>query len=703
MSTARIGRRQFLQGGALAGAGLFVAFHLPSTARAATARGPLEPNAWLRVDPDGQVTITVARSEMGQGSFTSMAVLVAEELEADWKAVKVVQADALPKYGRMGTGGSRSVREGWLPLRKAGAAARQMLVAAAATEWKVEPATCRAEGGAVLHPASGRRLGYGALASAAGRLEVPTDPPLKAPEDFKLIGKKVARLDVPGKTTGKAVFGCDVRLPGLRFAAVARPPVLGGKVAAFDRKKALSVPGVEAVVEVPTGVAVVARSTWAALRGREALGATFSGGPNGALDQAAVLKALREAPVADKPSRSEGDLAAAMAGSVSRLEAVYELPLLAHATMEPMNCTAHVRGRTVEIWAPTQGQSMAVAALQKELGFAPEQVTLHTTLLGGGFGRRSMTDFVLEAVSVARAAGGGPVQVFWTREDDMRHDYYRPPGRNELSAGLDAGRQLTGWRHLVRSPSIAKQLFGSAERNGTPDMVEGAIAFPYRAAAVRIEHALPELALHLGWWRSVYASQNAFPEECFLDELAASAGVDPLQFRLDHLPPGHRLRGALELAAARAGWGTPPPAGRARGIACHASFGSFVAEVAEVSLERGRARVHRVVCGVDCGALVNPDSVAAQVEGGVVYGLSAALRGEITLKDGAVVQGNFHDYEPLRFGEMPSVEVHLVPSREAPGGIGEPGLPPLAPAVGNALFALTGKRLRRLPFEKIGT
>ena len=703
MSTARIGRRQFLQGGALAGAGLFVAFHLPSTARAATARGPLEPNAWLRVDPDGQVTITVARSEMGQGSFTSMAVLVAEELEADWKAVKVVQADALPKYGRMGTGGSRSVREGWLPLRKAGAAARQMLVAAAAAEWKVEPATCRAEGGAVLHPASGRRLGYGALASAAGRLEVPTDPPLKAPEDFKLIGKKVARLDVPGKTTGKAVFGCDVRLPGQRFAAVARPPVLGGKVAAFDRKKALSVPGVEAVVEVPTGVAVVARSTWAALRGREALGATFSGGPNGALDQAAVLKALREAPVADKPSRSEGDLAAAMAGSVSRLEAVYELPLLAHATMEPMNCTAHVRGRTVEIWAPTQGQSMAVAALQKELGFAPEQITLHTTLLGGGFGRRSMTDFVLEAVSVSRAAGGGPVQVFWTREDDMRHDYYRPPGRNELSAGLDAGRQLTGWRHLVRSPSIAKQLFGSAERNGTPDMVEGAIAFPYRAAAVRIEHALPELALHLGWWRSVYASQNAFPEECFLDELAASAGVDPLQFRLDHLPPGHRLRGALELAAARAGWGTPPPAGRARGIACHASFGSFVAEVAEVSLERGRARVHRVVCGVDCGALVNPDSVAAQVEGGVVYGLSAALRGEITLKDGAVLQGNFHDYEPLRFGEMPSVEVHLVPSREAPGGIGEPGLPPLAPAVGNALFALTGKRLRRLPFEKIGT
>jgi len=695
------GRRRFLEGAALGGAGLLVAIHLPTAARAA-APASLEPNAWLRVAPDGQVTITVSRSEMGQGSFTSMAVLVAEELEADWKAVKVVQADALPKYGRMGTGGSRSVREGWLPLRKAGAAARQMLVAAAAAEWKVAPDECWAEGGAVLHPPSGRKLGYGALAAAASKLEVPADPPLKAPEAFKLIGKRVPRLDVPAKTTGRAAFGCDVRLPKLRFAAVARPPVVGGAVAGFDRKKALKVPGVEAVVEVPSGVAVVARDTWAALRGREALGATFTPGPNGALDQAALARLLAEAPVAPTPSRSEGDLAAAMAGSVARLEAVYELPLLAHATMEPMNCTAQVRGRTVEIWAPTQGQSMAVAALERVMGFKPEQITLHTTLLGGGFGRRAMTDFVLEAVAVSRATGGGPVQVFWTREDDMRHDYYRPPGRNELSAGLDAGRQLTGWRHLVRSPSIGKQLFGAAERNGTPDVVEGAIAFPYRAAAVRIEHALPEVGLHLGWWRSVYASQNAFPEECFLDELAAAAGVDPLQFRLDHLPAGHRLRGVLELAAAKAGWGTPAPAGRARGIACHACFGSFVAQVAEVSVERGQVKVHRVVCGVDCGAVVNPDSIEAQVEGGVVYGLSAALRGEITLKAGAVVQGNFDGYEPLRLTEMPAVEVHLVPSREAPGGIGEPGLPPIAPAVGNAIFALTGKRLRRLPFGKIG-
>jgi isoquinoline 1-oxidoreductase beta subunit len=369
--------------------------------------------------------------------------------------------------------------------------------------------------------------------------------------------------------------------------------------------------------------------------------------------------------------------------------------------MEPMNCTAHVQGGSIEVWAPTQGQSMALAALERTMGFAPERITLHTTFLGGGFGRRSMPDFVLEAAQVSKAAGG-PIQVAWTREDDMRHDFYRPPGRNELLGALDGGRRLAAWRHRVRAPSIGRQLFGAADRNGTPDVVEGAIGFPYRAAAVRIEHAMPELGLRLGWWRSVYASQNAFPEECFLDELAALAGADPLAFRLDHLPAGHRLRGALELAAAKAGWGAPAPAGRARGIACHASFGSFVAEVAEVSVERGRVRVHRVTCGVDCGAVVNPDSIGAQVEGGVAYGLSAALRGEITLKDGAVVQGNFDEYEPLRIGEMPAVEVHIVPSLEPPGGIGEPGLPPAAPAVGNAIFALTGKRLRRLPFQAVG-
>ncbi|HEX7488387.1 MAG TPA: molybdopterin cofactor-binding domain-containing protein, partial [Anaeromyxobacteraceae bacterium] len=394
---------------------------------------------------------------------------------------------------------------------------------------------------------------------------------------------------------------------------------------------------------------------------------------------------------------AEGNLEKALAASAKRLEATYELPLLAHATMEPMNCTADVRGGSVELWAPTQAPTWAQTDVAKALGIAPDRVKVHVTFLGGGFGRRSMPDFPVEAALVSKAAAG-PVQVVWTREDDMRHDFYRPAGRNELRAGLGADGKLVAWHHRVRTPSIGKQLFGTASRSGgTPDVVEGAVGFPYSTAALLIEAAIPEVGLRLGWWRSVYASQNAFPEECFIDELAAAAGRDPLAFRLEHLSQGNRLRGALQLAAEKAGWGRPLPSGHGKGIACHSSFGSHVAEVAEVSVENGRLRVHRVVAAVDLGIALNPDSVEHQVEGAIAYGLSAALRGEITLVKGAVVQGNFDDYEPLRIHEMPAVEVHIVPSREAPGGIGEPGLPPIAPAVANALFAATGKRIRRLP------
>jgi isoquinoline 1-oxidoreductase beta subunit len=551
-----------------------------------------------------------------------------------------------------------------------------------------------------VHAASGRKLGYGALAAAAAREEVPRDPPLKEPKDWKLIGTKVPRLDTPDKTRGRARFGIDVRVPGLRFAAIARPPVVGGKVARYDAAKARAVPGVRSVLEVPSGVAVVADSTWAAFQGREALGATFAPGPNGGLDSAALEKLLADAPV-EKPARSEGDLDAALASSAKRLEATYELPLLAHAPMEPMNCTALVRGGSAELWAPTQAPTWAQSEVAKALGIDAERVKVHVTFLGGGFGRRAIPDFAVEAALVAKAAKE-PVQVVWTREDDVRHDYYRPAGRNELRAGLDASGKLVAWHHRVRSPSIGKQLFGAAARGGgTPDVLEGAIAFPYTARAVSIEAAMPEVGLHLGWWRSVYASQNAFPEECFVDELAAAAGKDPLAFRLEHLPATSRLRGALMLAAAKADWDKPLPAGRGRGIACHSSFGSHVAEVAEVSVEGGKLRVHRVVAAVDLGVALNPDSVEHQVEGAVAYALSAVLRGEITLANGAVVQGNFDAYEPLRIDEMPAVDVHLVPSREAPGGIGEPGVPPLAPAVANALFAATGKRIRRLPIRAV--
>ena len=695
----KLGRRDFLQLAGGGGAGLWLGLQLPARAEAAEP-ATLHPDAYLRVDPGGGVTVFLAKSEMGQGTYTGMAVLVVEELEADWKAVRVVQADAdVKRFGQMSTGGSRSVRQFFDPLRKTGATAREMLVAAAARRWGVAPASCRAERGAVLHPPTGRRLGYGALAAAAAREPVPKDPPLKAPKDWRLIGTRIPRLDSPDKVRGRARFGCDVRVPGLRFAAVARPPVVGGKVARFDPAPARKVPGVRKVVEVPSGVAVVADSSWAALRGRDALAVTFEPGPHGALDPAAVARLLAEAPV-EPPVRSEGELEKALAGSARRLEAVYELPLLAHATMEPMNCTARVRGGSAEVWAPTQAPTWAQADVAKALGVPQDRVKLHVTFLGGGFGRRAMPDFPVEAALVAKAAGA-PVQVVWSREDDMRHDWYRPPGRNELRAGLDAAGKLAAWHHRVRSPSIGRQLFGRRGGGGHPDVVEGAVDFPYRAGAVRVDAAIPELGLKLGWWRSVYASQNAFPEECFLDELAAAAGADPLAFRLVQLPPESRLRGALQLAADRAGWGKPLPAGRGRGIACHSSFGSHVAEVAEVSAEKGKLRVHRVVAAVDLGVALDRGSVEQQVEGAVVYGLSAVLRGEITLAKGAVVQGNFDDQEPLRFEEMPAIEVHVVPSREAPGGIGEPGLPPLAPAVANALFAATGKRVRRLPIREV--
>ncbi len=703
IAVPKISRRRFLALSAGTGAGLLVSMHLPSNALGAEPAGSFEPNAWLRIDPSGKVTLYVAKAEMGQGVFTSMPMLVAEELEADWTAIRVVQADAEPKFGPMMTGGSSSVRRSFEPLRTAGAAAREMLVAVAAQRWGVEAASCRAENGTVVHAATGRKLGYGALARAAAKLPVPKNPPLKDPKDWKLVGKRVKRLDTPDKTHGRATFGIDVRVPRMRVAVVARPPVMGGKVLRFDPSRAVAVPGVQKVVEVPSGVAVVAISTWAAMKGREALAIDFDPGPNGGLAQADIARLLAEAAVEPKPARSEGDLEKALASATKRLDATYEVPLLAHATMEPMNCTAHAREGGVEIWAPTQAPSWAIAPVAKALGIEEGKVVIHTTFLGGGFGRRALPDFVVEAALVSKAVGG-PVQVVWTREDDMRHDHYRPPGRNELRAGLDASGQLVAWHHRVRTPSVAKQILGKSDAfgRGTPDVVESAKDVPYAAGAIRVDCAIPELGVPLGFWRSVYASQNAFPEECFVDELAAAAGKDPLAFRLAHLPPENRLRGALRLAADRAGWGTPVPSGRGRGVACHTSFGSHVAEIVEVSLRDGRPRVHRVVCAVDCGTVVNPDTVEAQIESAVVYGLSAALRGEITVAKGAVVQGNFDDYEPLRMSEMPAVEVHIVPSTEPLGGIGEPGTPPIAPAVANALFALTGERIRRLPIGTVG-
>ncbi|HSM93823.1 MAG TPA: molybdopterin cofactor-binding domain-containing protein, partial [Anaeromyxobacteraceae bacterium] len=524
---------------------------------------------------------------------------------------------------------------------------------------------------------------------------------LKAPAKFRLIGKRVPRLDTPPKVTGAAIFGLDVRVPGMRWAAVARSPVLGGRLKGFDAAAAARVPGVSQVVRVPSGVAVIADSSWAAFRGRDALGATFDPGPNGALDTAGIARRLAEAEVAPEPMRREGDVARALAGAAKRLEAVYTLPLLAHATMEPMNCVASVGGGKVEIWAPTQAPTWARTEVARALGVDESAVTVHVTFLGGGFGRRAMPDFAVEAAEVSRAAGV-PVQVVWSRADDLRHDFYRPPGRNELRAGLDAKGRIVAWHHTVRTPSIARQIGRVAAGAAAPDVGEGAEDVPYAIPAIRVDQAAPEPGVPIGWWRSVYSSQNAFAEEVFMDELARAAGKDPLSFRLAHLPRGSRLRGVLQLAAEKAGWGGGVARGRGLGIACHASFGSYVAHVAEVSVRGGAIVVHRVVTAVDCGTALNPDSVEHQGEGSVVYGLSAALRGEITVKDGAVVQSNFDGYEPLRMGEVPKVDVHLVPSRAEPGGMGEPALPPIAPAVANAVFAATGERLRSLPLRPAG-
>jgi isoquinoline 1-oxidoreductase beta subunit len=526
MSAGALGRRDFLK--LSAGAGLWLAVSGPGRVLAAgpaAAADGFEPSVWLHLAPDGTTTIFLGRSEMGQGSYTGMAVLVAEELEADWTKVKIVQGDADPKYGDMVTGGSRSVRGGFIPLRKAGAAAREVLVKAGAKRLRVPVSACRAEDGAVVHAASGRRVGYGELAADAAKLPVPANPRLKDPKKFRLIGKRVPRLDTPPKVRGEAVFGLDVRVPGMLHATVARPPVRGGKVKGFDAAAAAKVPGVRKVVEVPSGVAVVADSTWAAIQGREALKATFEPGPNGALDGAAIARLLAEAKVDPAPSRSEGgDVEKALARAARRVQAVYELPLLAHATMEPMNCVAAVRDGKAELWAPTQAPLWARAEVAKALGIPEAAVTVHVTFLGGGFGRRALPDFAVEAAQVARAAGA-PVQVTWTREDDMRHDFYRPPGRNELRAGLDAKGRLVAWHHVVRNPSIGQQLFGSARRGDRPDTVEGAADVPYTAAVVRVDHALPEIGVPLGWWRSVYSSQNAFAEEVFVDELARAAGA----------------------------------------------------------------------------------------------------------------------------------------------------------------------------------
>jgi isoquinoline 1-oxidoreductase beta subunit len=713
MSATPISRRDFMRTGAAIGAGLTLAIHLPGCApRAPVVTGPpFEPNAWLKIGTDGVVTVVVDKSEMGQGVLTALPQMIMEELDGDWSTMKIESAPAGPQFinpafGLQGTGGSTSVRISMQPLREAGAKARALLVAAAAQQWGIDPSACSTENGYVKETGSRRRLSYGALTVAAAALPVPETVTLKDPKDFRLIGHSIRRTDLPAKVNGSAGFGIDAHVDGMLVAVVARAPVLGATVTGFVPDAAMAVPGVRQVVQVSSGVAVVASGYWAAIKGREALQVTWSESPMAGVNSAEL--SARYAALAARPgvaARHDGDPAAALRRAVTRVEATYEAPYLAHATMEPMNCAAWVEADKCTVWAPTQFQSGAGIGAQGiaavVTGLPAEAVTVHTTLLGGGFGRRFELDFIVDAVEVSKAIAG-PVKVIWPREDDIRHDFFRPATYSRLSAGLDAANTPIAWSQTIVSPSIMSRftaVFGPLPNGVDSSSVEGCADVAYGIPNFHCGWVNAEVGVPIGFWRSVGHSQNGFVAEGFVDELANAAGADPYEFRRGLLANAPRHRGALELAATRAGWGTALPAGRARGIAVVMSFGSYVAQVAEVSVENGRVRVHRVVCAVDCGMVVNPDIVAAQMESAIVFGLTAALHGRITLENGAVVQGNFDTYPVLRINEMPVVEVHIVPSTEAPGGVGEPGTPPIAPAVANAVFALTGQRIRSLPIE----
>ena len=698
-------RRAFLQTAGGAGAALVIGFRIPT--RGEQEPAPFAPNAWLRIGADDSVLVIVDRSEMGQGVATSLPMLLAEELEADWTKVQIEFAPAdkayiNPLFGLQGTGGSSSIRAAWTPLRKAGAAAREVLIAAAAQRWGVKATECHAERGAVVHTKSKRRLRYGQLATRAATLPVPTDVPLKDRKDWHIAGKPTKRLDTPSKTNGRAKFGIDTWVPGLRVAVVARSPVFGGKVKSFDATAAKAVEGVHTVVQISSGIAVVASGYWPAKLGRDALKVEWDEGPGATVSSASISQLFTErAGQSGAVARHDGDPEGTLGGAASKVDADYELPFLAHTTMEPMNATAHVRADGVDIWAPTQFQQGAQGLGAQIGGVPPEKVQVHTTYLGGGFGRRFELDFIQEALEASKAAGA-PVKVIWSREDDIRNSQYRPANFHRMHAGLGADGRPVAWTHRVVAPSIMARVFPNMVQNGLDgEAVEGGMGMPYAVPNVHVDYVLTDTGIPVGFWRSVNNSFNAFAVESFIDECAAAAKADPFEYRRSLLTNAPRHRGVLELAAAKAGWGTPAPAGRARGIAVFKSFESFVAQVAEVSVSpAGEVRVHRVVCAVDCGQYVNPDTIEAQMQGAIVFGLTAALKGAITIDKGRVQQSNFNDYEMLHLAEMPVVEVYIVPSTEAPGGIGEPGTPPIAPAVCNAIFAATGKRIRKLP---IGT
>jgi len=700
-----ISRRAFLATSAAASAGLVIGFRIPGLGE--TSGTEFSPNAYLRIDPAGKITIVVARSEMGQGVWTALPMILAEELEADWKQITIEQAGASTLFGDQTTGGSASVRTTWDPMRKAGAQAREMLISAAAQQWNISRDGCKAENGSVVHSSSGCKLSYAALAITAGKLPVPDNPPLKS-EGYKLVGQPLPRLDTPSKVTGSALYGIDFRVPDMKYAALARCPVFGGKVSSFDDSRAKTSRGVSFVGKISdSAIAVVADSTWNAFQGRKLLTVAWDEGANKDLNSTEVYESLRNADQSKAVKFfSSGDVATA-AGK--KIEGTYQLPFMAHAPMEPGNCVAHFRGTECEIWAPTQVPQDCRDTVAPLIGLKPEQVKVNITLLGGGFGRRLEHDYAVEAALVSKAISA-PVKVVWTREDDMRHSTYRPVSLHKLTATLGDDGSPTAFAHRIIAPSINGQK-GSQPVNGVDSDFPDEAAFLYPIPNVALDYVMTDTPVPLGWMRSVYALQMAFATESFVDELAAAAKKDPLEYRLHLLEKDadikyfdttwrtSRLRNVLKLVADKADWNKPLPPGRFRGIACFGCFSTYAAEVVEISMKNDQPQVHRVVAVLDCGRVVNPKILQQQIQGAVIYGLTNVLRAQITIDKGRVVQGNFDDYQPIRMNEAPMVEAYFVPSTEPPTGAGEPPVPPLAPALCNAIFAATKKRVRALPIQ----
>jgi isoquinoline 1-oxidoreductase beta subunit len=715
-TSLNLNRREFLKVSAAAGGGLLIGLYLPGRIEAAADQVAAEfvPNAFLRIAPDNTVTVISKHLEMGQGVYTGLPTIVADELDADWSQIRVESAPAdATRYGNLawggtsqGTGGSTSVTNSWEQLRRAGATARAMLIAAAAQTWKVKVGALRAENGFVIDPKGKRRASYGELSTLAATLTPPEDVKLKTPKQWKLIGKHVPRTDSADKSSGRAIYASDIRLPGMLTALVARPPMFGAKAKGFNAEAVKAMPGVKAVISIPQGVAVVATDFWSAKQARDALQVEWDDSAAEKRSSDELLAQYRE--LAKKPgavAHQAGDIAKGLTGAAKKIEATFEFPYLAHAPMEPLACVVRLRDNACEVWAGSQQQTLDQATAARVAGLKTEQVIIHTLLAGGSFGRHAnpTADYVSEGVAVAKAtrALDAPIRLLWTREDDIRGGYYRPLYVHTISAGLDKRGQPLAWQHRIVGQSIlAGTAFGAMIKDGIDfTSIEGAANLPYAIPNMLVDLHTTQAGVPVLWWRSVGSTHNAFSTEIMINELAIAAGKDPVAFRRQLLKDHPRHRGVLDLAAQKAGWGKPLPKGRWRGVAVHESFHSYVAEVVEISIADGKPKVERVVCAVDCGVAVNPDMVRAQMESGIIFGLSAALYGEITLKNGQVVQSNYHDYQIVRLPETPKIEVHIVPSSAKPTGVGEPGVPPLAPALANAVFAATGKPVRRLPIR----